>query len=201
MKAELDEFFSKEFENEIYSGMEIRPYDLPVRITIRVNKTYDVIGERKSRLNQIKQVLMERFPLLKSGVEIDVEMVKNKGLCSKTQAEFIKAKLIEGVPFRRAVNGVMRSIKESGAQGCSIIVSGKLKGQRAKSVKYTEGLMIHTGNSRNDYVKEALSIVHLKQGVIGVKVKIMLPYDPEGINGPSKIIADKILISEPKYPN
>lgn len=198
MNAELNEFFAKEFQEEVYSGMEMKPHEIPVQITIRVNKTHEVIGERKSRLNRIKHVLMERFPLLRMGVEINVEMVKNKGLCPKTQAEYIKAKLLENIPFRRAVNSVMRSIRESGAQGCAIIVSGKLKGQRAKSVKYTDGLLIHTGSSKDDYVKEALSIVHMKQGVIGIKVRIMLPYDPEGINGPSKVISDKIRILEPK---
>lgn len=198
MHAELNEFFSKEFENEVYSGMDIKVHELPVQITIRVNKTHEVIGERKSRLNRVKHLLMERFPLLKTGVEIDVEMVKNKGLCPKTQADYIKTKLIENIPFRRAVNSVIRSIREAGAQGCSVIISGKLKGQRAKSVKYTDGLMIHTGSSRNDYVSEALSVVHLKQGVIGIKVKVMLPYDAEGINGPSKVMADKIRILEPR---
>lgn len=198
MNAELNEFFSKEFEDEVYSGMEMKPHEIPVQITVRVNKTHEVIGERKSRLNRIKHVLMERFPLLRTGVEINVEMVKNKGLCPKTQADYIRAKLIENIPFRRAVNSVMRSIKESGAQGCAIVVSGKLKGQRAKSVKYTDGLLIHTGSSKEDYIKEAISVVHLKQGVIGIKVRIMLPYDPDNINGPAKVISDKIKIFEPK---
>lgn len=198
MQAELNEFFSQEFRDEVYSGMEMKPHELPVQITIRVNKTHEVIGDRKARLNRIKHVIMERFPLLKTGVEINVEMVKNKGLCPNTQAEYIKSKLIENIPFRRAVNSVLRSIKDAGAQGCAIIVSGKLKGQRAKSVKYTNGLLIHTGASKNDYVKEALSVVHMKQGVIGIKIKIMLPYDPEGICGPSKVTSDRIRIFEPK---
>ncbi|RVD93421.1 40S ribosomal S3 [Tubulinosema ratisbonensis] len=196
--AELDEFFSIELKNEGYGGMEIKLHEMPVQITLRVNKSQDVMGDKKSRLNLLKHVLMQRFPLFRSGVELNVEMIKNKGLCPMTQADYIRRKLLENVPFRRAVHASMRSIKEGGAQGCIIIVSGKLKGQRAKSVKYQQGLMIHTGNDRYSYVKEAISTVLLKQGIIGIKVKIMLPHDPTGIDGPSKEISDKITILEPK---
>merc|ERR1712168_1627532 len=35
-----------------------------------------------------------------------------------------------------------RRIRESGAKGCEVVVSGKLRGQRAKSMKFTDGLMI-----------------------------------------------------------
>ncbi|KCZ76992.1 ribosomal protein S3 [Anncaliia algerae PRA109] len=198
MHAELDEFFSIELKEEGYGGMDIKLHEMPVQITIRVNKPEDVMGDKKSRLNLIKHLLMQRFPLLSSGVEINVEMIKNKGLCPMTQADFIRVKLFSGIPFRRAVHAAMKSIKDGGAQGCVIIISGKLKGQRAKSVKYQQGLMIHTGNDRKLFVKEAISTVLLKQGVIGIKVKIMLPYDPTGINGPSREICDKITIFEPK---
>lgn len=196
--AELDEFFSIELKNEGYGGMEIKLHEMPIQITLRVNKSQDVMGDKKSRLNLLKYVLMQRFPLLQSGVELNVEMIKNKGLCPMTQADYIRRKLLENVPFRRAVHASMRSIKEGGAQGCTIIVSGKLKGQRAKSVKYQQGLMIHTGNDKHIYVKEAISTVLLKQGIIGIKVRIMLPYDPTGIDGPSRELIDKITILEPK---
>ena len=32
------------------------------------------------------------------------------------------------------------------AKGCTVMVSGKLRGQRVKSMKFTDGLMIHAGN-------------------------------------------------------
>lgn len=198
VQAELNEFFAIELREEGYSGMDLRIHEMPVQITLRVSKTEEVMGEKKKRLNFIKEVLMERFSYLRCGVEINVELIKNKGLCPKTQAEYIRQKMIENIPFRRAINNTIRNIKEGGAQGCSIIVSGKLKGQRAKSVKYGDGLIIHTGNDKNQYMREALSTVHLKQGVLGIKVRIMLPYDVNGMEGPSKEISDKIRIVEPK---
>lgn len=53
---------------------------------------------------------------------------------------------------------------ESGAKGCEVVVSGKLRGQRAKSMKFVDGLMIHSGNAVNDYIKEAVRHVLLRQG-------------------------------------
>ena len=53
---------------------------------------------------------------------------------------------------------------ESGAKGCTVIVSGKLRGQRAKSMKFTDGLMIHAGNPTRQYIDSAVTHVHLRQG-------------------------------------
>ena len=69
---------------------------------------------------------------------------------------------------------------ESGAKGCEIIVSGKLRGQRAKAMKFVDGLMIHSGDPINHYVQKAVKHVELRQGVLGIKVKIMLPWDQTG---------------------
>ena len=55
---------------------------------------------------------------------------------------------------------------ESGAKGCEVVVSGKLRGQRAKSMKFVDGLMIHSGDPINDYVDTAVRHVLLRQGML-----------------------------------
>jgi small subunit ribosomal protein S3e len=87
---------------------------------------------------------------------------------------------------------------ESGAQGAEVSVSGKVRGQRAKSQKFNDGFMIKTGHSFTEYVDIAVRHVMMPQGVLGVKVMIMLPHDPKGIQGPKKLVADIITILEPK---
>jgi hypothetical protein len=87
---------------------------------------------------------------------------------------------------------------ESGAQGCEIVVSGKLRGQRAKAMKFIDGLMIHSGDPVNDYVQFAVRHVLLRQGVLGIKVKIMLPHDPKEGKGVKKPLPDHIQIVQPK---
>lgn len=126
------------------------------------------------------------------------EKVSDRGLCAVAQCESLRYKLVGGLAVRRACYGVLRFIIESGAKGCEVVVSGKLRGQRAKSMKFVDGYMIHSGEPTNHYVDTAVRHVLLRQGVLGIKVKIMLPFDPNGKKGPKKPLPDAIHVIEPK---
>ncbi|MRA75690.1 hypothetical protein GH890_29975 [Bacillus thuringiensis] len=93
---------------------------------------------------------------------------------------------------------MLKFIMESGAKGCEVVVSGKLRGQRAKSMKFVDGLMIHSGEPIGDYIDSAVRHVLLRQGVLGIRVKIMLPWDPSGKIGPKRPLPDHVSIVEPK---
>lgn len=129
------------------------------------------------------------------------EKVSDRGLCAVAQCESLRYKLVGGLAVRRACYGVLRFIIESGAKGCEVVVSGKLRGQRAKSMKFVDGYMIHSGDPTNHYVDTAVRHVLLRQGVLGIKVKIMLPFDPNGKRGPKKALPDTIHVVEPKEEN
>lgn len=126
------------------------------------------------------------------------EKVSDRGLCAIAQCESLRYKLIGGLAVRRACYGVLRFVMESGAKGCEVVVSGKLRGQRAKSMKFTDGWMVHAGDPCNDYVDTAVRHVLLRQGVLGIKVKIMLPWDATGKKGPKRYLPDHVNIVEPK---
>ncbi|KAJ9168169.1 hypothetical protein P3X46_019728 [Hevea brasiliensis] len=87
---------------------------------------------------------------------------------------------------------------ESGAKGCEVIVSGKLRAQRAKSMKFKDGYMISSGQPVNEYIDSAVRHVLLRQGVLGIKVKIMLDWDPKGKVGPMTPLPDLVTIHPPK---
>merc|ERR1712000_394639 len=115
------------------------------------------------------------------------------------QAESLRYKLLGGLAVRRACYGVMRFIMDA-AKGCEIIVSGKIRAQRAEAMKFRDGYMIKTGHAVLDYVDTAVRHVMMRQGVLGIKVSIMLPHDPTGkVPGlPNKPQADVVTIIEPK---
>ena len=48
--------------------------------------------------------------------------------------------------------------------GYEVMVFRKLRGQRAKSMKFVDGLMIHSGDPVNYYVDTAVRHVLLRQG-------------------------------------
>ncbi|OSS52096.1 hypothetical protein B5807_03526 [Epicoccum nigrum] len=58
--------------------------------------------------------------------------------------------------------------------------------------------MIHSGQPAKDFIDEATRHVLLRQGVLGIKVKIMRGSDPEGKAGPSKTLPDSVTVIEPK---
>merc|ERR1711933_707617 len=114
------------------------------------------------------------------------------------QAESLRYKLLGGLAVRRACYGVVRFIMENGAKGCEVIISGKLRAQRAKAMKFHDGYLISTGEPKKHYIDQAVRHVLMRQGVLGVMVKIMLAHDPEGRMGPKLQLPDAVIVHEPK---
>ena len=196
--AELNELLTRELAEEGYAGVEVRQTPARHEIIIRATRTQNVLGEKGRRIRELTAVVQKRFNFPAGSVELYAEKVVNRGLCSVAQAESLRFKLLGGLAVRRACSGIMRFVMESGALGCEVIVSGKLRGQRAKSMKFADGYMIKAGNPCRVFIDTAVRHVLLRQGILGIKVNIMLPHDPTGRNGPKTPMPDKITVFEPK---
>ncbi|ORZ35735.1 ribosomal protein S3 [Catenaria anguillulae PL171] len=174
--AELNEFLQRELSEDGYAGVEVRG----------------------RRINELTSLVQKRFGFADGAVELYAERVLERGLCAIAQAESLKYKLLEGLAVRRAAYGVMRQVMSHGAKGCEVVISGKLRAARAKSMKFADGFMLHSGQPTRDYIDQAVRHVLLRQGVLGIKVKIMLDHDPTGQRGPKKALPDVVIISDPK---
>merc|ERR1712226_1001323 len=84
------------------------------------------------------------------------------------------------------------------AIGCLVMVSGKVRGQRAKAQKYTSGYLISTGQPKKEFIDTAIRHVLMRQGVLGLKVQIMGDVKKKLPNGTIKLMPDYIEIHEPK---
>ncbi|XP_026817396.1 40S ribosomal protein S3-like [Rhopalosiphum maidis] len=198
LRAELNEFLSRELAEDGYSGVDIRVAPSRTEIIVSATRTQNVLGDKGRRIRELTSLIQKRFNFKDKEVELFVEKVAQRGLCAIAQAESLRYKLVGGLAIRRACYGVLRFIMENGAKGCEIVVAGKLKGQRANSMKFVDGHMIHSGDPCNDYVNEATKHVLLRQGVLGIKVKIMLPWDKTGKLGPKKPLPDNVSVNKPK---
>ncbi len=196
--AELNELLTRELAEDGYAGVEVRVTPLRTEVIIRATRTQNVLGEKGQRIRELTSVVQKRFHFQDGAVELYAERVANRGLCSQAQAESLKYKLLGGLAVRRACYGVVRFVMESGAKGVEVVVSGKLRAQRAKAMKFTDGYMIKTGHSKRAYIDAAVRHVLMRQGVLGVKVSIMLPHDATGKTGPKEPLADVVTILEPK---
>ncbi|KAJ6743372.1 RIBOSOMAL PROTEIN S3 putative-RELATED [Salix viminalis] len=196
--AELNEVLTRELAEDGYSGVEVRVTPMRTEIIIRATRTQNVLGEKGRRIRELTSVVQKRFKFPENGVELYAEKVNNRGLCAIAQAESLRYKLLGGLAVRRACYGVLRFVMESGAKGCEVIVSGKLRAQRAKSMKFKDGYMISSGQPVKEYIDSAVRHVLLRQGVLGIKVKIMLDWDPKGKVGPMTPLPDLVTIHPPK---
>jgi ribosomal protein S3 len=135
--------------------------------------------------------VQKRFKFPENSLELYAEKVQYRGLSAIAQCESLRYKLLGGLAVRRYVQlihnirkcsqspilrsacyGVLRFVMESGAKGCEVVVSGKLRAARAKSMKFTDGFMLHSGQPAREFVDYAVRHVLLKQGVLGIKVKM-----------------------------
>ncbi|KAM3175284.1 hypothetical protein ACTXT7_008816 [Hymenolepis weldensis] len=196
-KAELDEFLRRELAEDGYSGVKVRSNERHTEIIISATKTQAVLGDQSRRLRELTSLIQKRARGNKT-IELFVEKMLTRSLSATTQAESLRYKLTGGLPVRKACYSVLRFIMEAGAKGAEVIVSGKIKGQRAKSMKFSDGLMIHSGDPVNYYIDRAVRHVRLPQGILGIRVKIMLNHDPTGRTGPRKPLPDFVHILTPK---
>ena len=200
--AEVHEFLSKILSKHGYGGVTIRASQQTAKISPKVVSSNDnKINERE--INEIEKLLQKRFGFEEGQLKVQIDPIQNKGLSASAQCENLKASLIEGFSVRycamRTINTVLRSGR---ADGCEVVISGKLRQQRAKAMKYMKGYIVSTGHPKRLFVDEAIRHVFFKQGVMGVRVKIMLPYCPPGDRrkrgGLPFPLPDKIKFEEPK---
>jgi len=196
--AELNEFLTRELGEDGYSGVSVRVTPIRTEIIIKATRTQNVLGEKGRRIRELTSLIQKRFDFPAENLELYAARVPNRAMCAIAQAESLRYKLLGGLAVRRACYGVLRYIMENGAKGCEIIVSGKLRAQRAKSMKFKDGYMIKSGDATNHYIDKAVRHIQMKQGVLGIKVAIMLPYDENGELGPCIRQPDVITVHEPK---
>lgn len=113
---------------------------------IRATHTQEVLGEQGRRIRELTSLIQKRFKFPENSVSLYAAKVQNRGLSAVAQCESLRYKLLNGLAVRRACYGVLRFIMESGAKGCEVVVSGKLRAARAKSMKFTVRFPVSSGD-------------------------------------------------------
>jgi small subunit ribosomal protein S3 len=172
-KAEIDEFLRNEFEKAGYGGVSITKTPLGTHIVIYAMRPGLVIGRGGETIRELAKVLEEKFQL--SNPQISVAEIEIPELNAYVVASRIASALKRGVHFRRAGFWALNQIMEAGALGAEIIISGKLRTDRARYEKFRAGYMPKSGDPALKYMRKAELHVQLKPGIYGVKVRIMPP--------------------------
>ena len=196
--AELFDFLRRELAEDGFAGVEHRVTPTRTEIVIKATKTKEVLGDKGRRIRELTSLVQQRWRYPEGGVQLFVERVAARGLSAMAQAESLRFKLLSNLPIRRAAMGIMRFVMESEAKGVEVLVSGKIRGQRGKVMKFRDGYMLKSGDAKHHHTDQATRHVCLRAGTIGIKMKIMLPYDAEGIKGCARMHPDVITVLPPK---
>ncbi|MEM3673036.1 MAG: 30S ribosomal protein S3 [Candidatus Bathyarchaeia archaeon] len=172
-KAEIDEFLQKKLERAGYGGVAISKTPLGTHIVIYAMRPGLVIGRGGETIRELATILEENFKI--SNPQISVSEIEVPELNAYVVASRVAAALQRGVHFRRAGFWALNQVMEAGALGAEIIISGKLRTERARYEKFRAGYLPKCGDPALKYMRKAEVHVQLKPGIFGVKVRIMPP--------------------------
>lgn len=200
-QAELNQFLSRTLGQEGYAGIEVRLTSMGTEIRVRCAKAADLVNKKGRTLKEIKALVEKRYNFNNEDNKLDLSIKPlnyDRNLCAAANAEVLKHKLLTGTPVRLAANNIIGTVmRRGGAIGCTVIISGKIRGQRAKAQKYVAGYQISTGQPKNDFIDVAVRNAELRAGVLGIKVLIMQGLEI-GQGADRKILPDQVQVYEPK---
>ncbi|MCC6052648.1 MAG: 30S ribosomal protein S3 [Desulfurococcaceae archaeon] len=189
-KVMVDEILAYYFKDSGYADVEIYKTPLGYRIVIYAEYPGRLIGRGGSVLKKIAAVLQARAGL--ENVSITVSPVVNPDLNARVVAFRIARLLERGVPYRRLMLFTLRRIMEAGALGCEIIISGKLRGERASFEKLRAGKVYKAGEIVDHIVDRAVAHALLKPGIYGIEVIIVKP----ATNLPDQVVVRELQPAE-----
>jgi small subunit ribosomal protein S3 len=188
-KTEIDEFLRNEFERAGYGGVDVSKTPLGTHVVVYVMRPGMVIGRGGETIKELARVLEEKFLL--PNPQISVAEIEVPEFNAHVVASRVASALQRGVHFRRAGFWALTQVMNAGALGAEIIISGKLRTERARYEKFRAGYLPKSGEPPLQFLQTAEMHVQLKPGIFGVKVRIM----PPNVQFPDKV---EILENVPK---
>ena len=172
-KTQINEFLRKELERAGYGGVDITKTPLGTHIAVHAMRPGVVIGRGGENIRDLAKTLEEQFEL--PNPQISVAEIEIPELNAYVVASRVASALRRGIHYRRAGYWALNNSRDAGALGVEIVISGKLRGRRAKYEKFCAGYLPKSGEPPLRYVRKAEVHVQLKSGILGVRIQIMPP--------------------------
>ena len=182
---ELNEFLATFLKDAGYGGVEVQKTPVGARITVYVTRPGLVIGRKGTGIKDLMAKLEQKFGL--QNPQISVLEVTQPELNPHIMSNRISQLIERGTAFRRAAMWSLNTIMNSGALGVEVVISGKLRTERAHFEKHTIGVVPKSGDMAGHIVTTGVSHVLTKMGLMGIQLRIAsrvaLPQEFELKNG------------------
>ena len=179
--VEIDEFLQKKLERAGYGGINLSKTPLGTHVVVYAMRPGIVIGRGGETIRELATTLEQNFKI--SNPQISVSEIEVPEFNARVVANRVASALERGIHFRRAAFWALNQVMEAGALGIEIVISGKLRTERARFEKFRAGTFPRCGEPALRNMRKAEVHVQLKPGIIGVRVKLM----PSGVVFPDKI--------------
>jgi small subunit ribosomal protein S3 len=183
----LKEYLRAQTMRAGFGGIDIQRTPLGTHITLIAERPGLVIGRRGSTINELTRAVEEDFHF--EHPQIEVSEVANPALNPHIMAQKLALALERGWHFRRAGHSTVLRIMEAGAKGCQVTISGKLTGERHRTVRFKQGHVKYCGEPKLEFMWTAYATAMKKAGMMGIKVQIM---------DPNARLPDEIDVMDPK---
>ncbi|OYT34430.1 MAG: 30S ribosomal protein S3 [Candidatus Aenigmarchaeota archaeon ex4484_52] len=170
-KEQINRYIIDELKQDQITNCIIKKTPLYTHVIIYSQRPASIIGFRSSKLMQLKQSIISRFNI--ENLKIDVYGIDNPYLDASLMANQIARSMEKGIKHRKIVSFIINKIMNSGAIGVQIDINGKISGSRSRGDKFYKGYLKKCGDPAKTCTDEKKVMAILKQGSIGIKVKIM----------------------------
>jgi small subunit ribosomal protein S3 len=167
---ELNEFLATALKDAGYGGVEVQKTPVGARITVFVTRPGLVIGRKGTGIKDLMAKLEQKFGL--QNPQISVLEVTTPELNPHIMSNRIAQLIERGTAFRRAAMWSLNTIMNSGALGVEVVISGKLRTERAHFEKHTIGVVPKSGDIAGHIVTTGVSHVLTKMGLMGIQLRI-----------------------------
>lgn len=193
-----DEYNVKQFVKRMFgmgkvSRVTIEYTPVGERILVSTHRPGWIIGRKGEKISELTEILKKRFKM--ENPHVDIEEITKPEFDAQLVADDIALTLerFGASKYKASSYRALSRIKNGGALGAEIVVSGKLPSDRARVWRFAFGYLKKTGDA-SKLVDRAETVANTKQGVVGIKVAILAP----GVKMPDQIVVDEELLEAVK---
>lgn len=175
---QVQEYIKSQLAKTGYSHTEIKRTPLGEKIVIYTTRPGLVVGRKGENIQNLTNTLKRRFKM--ENPQIEIGEIENPML----DVDFVSDRIVSTLErygsqrFKSIGYKTLQNIMDTGAMGAEIVISGKVPGARARTWRFSAGYLKKSGDISLNFVKRSYGIAHLKPGIVGIKVSIMLQDTP-----------------------